>query len=44
MKKDMMKLAGSMMAGMAMGFIAGMLKERMMSDCCCDCKCIMDEL
>ena len=43
MKKDMMKVMGSMMAGMAMGFVAGMVKERMMG-CCCDCKCIIDEL
>lgn len=40
----MMKICGSMMAGMAMGFIAGMVKERMMGNCSCDCKCIIDEL
>ena len=44
MKKDMMKICGSMMAGIAIGFIAGIVKERMMCDCSCDCKCIMDEL
>ena len=30
MKKDMMKVMGSMMAGMAIGFVAGMVKERQM--------------
>ena len=44
MKKDMIKVAASMMGGMAIGFIVGMVKERMMSDCACDCKCVIDEM
>ena len=43
MKKDMVKVSGSMMAGMAIGFIAGMVNVRLMG-CCFDCKCIIDEL
>ncbi len=41
-KKEMMILAGSIVASMAAGIIVGCLKEKFMSEN--ECTCIIDEL
>ncbi len=40
-KKEMMILAGSVVASMAAGIVVGCLKEKMMNNAC---TCIIDEL
>ncbi len=40
-KKEMLVLAGSVMASLAIGMVAGCLKEKMMNKAC---TCIIDEM